>query len=73
MARETCSECGNEVSERAAAARPNQSRKIHPVTWIAAAALLPILVWDVQQSVKEVRLHHALIEASRSLPLRHWH
>ena len=72
MARETCSECGSEVSERAARARPNQSREIHPVTWIAAAALIPIFVWDVRQTVKEVRLHRASIEASRSLPLNHW-
>jgi len=27
----TCTECDNDVSERAATARPKQSRKTHPI------------------------------------------
>lgn len=53
-------ECGDDVSETAATARPRQprhSRKIHPITWIVAAALIPILVWDVRQTVRESKSH----------------
>jgi hypothetical protein len=57
----------NDVSERATNARPKQSRKIHPITWIVAAALIPILVWDVRQVLRESKLHNPSSEAFRSL------
>jgi len=37
-----CPECGNDVSERAATARPKQSRKTHPIRWVAVAAMIPL-------------------------------
>ena len=68
MALVNCAECGNDVSESAATARPKQSRKIHPVTWIVAAALIPILVWDVRQTVRESKSHGTSNEAFRLHP-----
>jgi len=60
--------CGTDVSERAATARPKQARKIHPITWIVAAALIPILVWDVRQTVRESKSHSASSDAFRFHP-----
>lgn len=41
-------------------------RKIHPITWVFGLVLLPLLVWDVRQTVKESRQPHAIsIKASR--------
>jgi hypothetical protein len=54
-----CPECGNDVSERAATARPKQSRKTHPITWVAIAAMIPLLVWDVRQTLRESKLHNS--------------
>jgi hypothetical protein len=67
MALVTHPEWHNEVSERAANARPKRSRKIHPITWIVAAALIPILVWDVRQMLRESKHHNPSSEAFRSL------
>ncbi len=67
MALVTCTECGNDVSERAATARPKQSRKMHPVTWVAVAAIIPLLVWDVRQTLRESKLHNTSSEGLRSL------
>jgi hypothetical protein len=64
----TCSECGDDVSGTAATARPKHSRKVHPVTWIVAAALIPILVWDVRQTLRESKSHGTSSEASRLHP-----
>jgi hypothetical protein len=64
----TYPECGNDVSERAATARPERSRKIHPITWIVAAALIPILVWDVRQTVRESKSHSTSSVAFRLHP-----
>jgi len=67
MALVTYSECGNDVSERAATARPKQSRKTHPITWVAVAAIIPLLVWDVRQTLRESKLHNTSSEGFRSL------
>lgn len=41
-------------------------RKIQPITWIVGLALLPLLVWDVRQTIKESKQPHATsIKASR--------
>jgi hypothetical protein len=48
--------------------RPKRSRKIHPITWIVAAALIPILVWDVRQTVRESKSHSTSSEAFRFHP-----
>jgi hypothetical protein len=61
-------ESGDDPSETTATARPKQSRKIHPVTWIVAAALIPILVWDVRQTLRESKSHSTSSEASRFHP-----
>lgn len=50
----------------ASTARPDQSRKIHPITWVAAALLIPLLIWDVRQTVRELNFHHASIQSPRS-------
>ena len=67
MALVTCTECGTDVSERAATARPKQSRKTHPVTWVAVAAIIPLLVWDVRQTLRESKLHNTSSDGFRSL------
>jgi hypothetical protein len=69
MALITCTECDNDVSERAATARPKQSRKTHPITWVAVAAIIPLLVWDVRQTLRESKLHNTSSEGFRSLHL----
>jgi hypothetical protein len=63
----TYPECGNDVSERAATAPPKQSRKTHPITWVAVAAIIPLLVWDVRQTLRESKLHNTSSEGFRSL------
>jgi len=67
MALVTCTECDNDVSERAATAQPKQSRKTHPITWVAVAAIIPLLVWDVRQTLRESKLHNTSSEGFRSL------
>ena len=65
-------ECGDEFSELAPmspargrlgsdaqdiASEPAPARhKIHPLTWIVAAALLPLLCWDAWESMQEAKL-----------------
>ena len=66
MALVTCSERGNDVSETTATARPKQSRKTHPITWIAFAAIIPLLVWDAWESRRESKLHTTPSESARS-------
>jgi hypothetical protein len=63
----TYSECGNDVSERAATARPKRSRKIHPLTWVVLAAAIPLLVWDARESLKEAKSHTTASESARSI------
>jgi hypothetical protein len=66
MALVTCSERGNDVSETTATARPKQARKTHPITWIAFAAIIPLLVWDAWESRRESKLHTTPSESARS-------
>ena len=35
--------------------RREQRHKIHPVTWVATAAIVPILCWDAWQTYKDTR------------------
>jgi hypothetical protein len=53
-----CAECGNDVSERAAPARSRQSRKTHPIRWVAVATIISLLVWDVQATLRESQSHN---------------
>jgi hypothetical protein len=62
-----CTESGNDVSERAATARPKHSRKTHPIRWVAVAAIIPLLVWDVRQTLREPKLHNTSSDGFRSL------
>jgi hypothetical protein len=70
MALVTCPECGNDASERAATARPIQSRKTHPITWVAFAVMVPLLVWDAWESLREAKLHATPSESVRPLHFR---
>ncbi len=74
-------ECGDEFSELApmcpvlgpsgsapqattSEAAPARHRT-HPVTWIVAAALLPLLCWDAWESMQEAKLR----SRTRSAPI----
>ena len=35
---------------------PAPRRRVHPLTWVAAAALLPLVCWDAWQTHQEVRV-----------------
>jgi hypothetical protein len=61
----TCPERGNDVSERAATARPKQPRKTHPLRWVAVAVIIPLLVWDAWESLRESKLHTTPSESVR--------
>ena len=39
-------------------ARPKH-RAVQPLTWIVAVALMPVLLYDVWQTVQDVKHHHA--------------
>jgi hypothetical protein len=65
-----CPECGNDASERAVSAQPKQPRKIHPLTWVAVAAMIPLLVWDAWESLRESKLHATPSESVRPFHLR---
>jgi hypothetical protein len=32
--------------------------KVHPLTWVAAAALMPLLAWDVWRTLQDVKQRH---------------
>jgi hypothetical protein len=70
MALVTWPECGNDVSDRAPTARPKQSRKTHPITWVAIAAIIPLLVWDAWESLRESKLHTTPSESVRPFHFR---
>ena len=46
----------------------SQRRKVQPLTWIFAAALMPVLVYDVWQTVQDVRHRHQTYTASVHSP-----
>jgi hypothetical protein len=73
-------ECGDEFSELAPmcpvrgplgtapdmASEPAPARhRTHPLTWIVAAALLPLLCWDAWESMQEAKLR----SRTRSAPI----
>jgi hypothetical protein len=66
MALVTYPECGNDVSETTLTARPKQSRKTHPIPWVAFAAIIPLLVWDAWESRRDSKLHTTPSESTRS-------
>lgn len=39
-------------------ARPKH-RTVQPLTWIVTVALMPVLLYDVWQTVQDVKHHHA--------------
>jgi hypothetical protein len=34
---------------------PRTRHRIHPLTWVVAAALMPVLCWDAWQSLQEAK------------------
>jgi hypothetical protein len=55
----TCAQCdAPPVLPRAAAPQSvaAQRHKTHPITWVATAAIIPLLCWDAWQTYKEARL-----------------
>jgi hypothetical protein len=36
-----------------------ERRRIQPLTWIVAVAVTPVLLYDVWQTVQDVKQHHA--------------
>ena len=44
------------LRERTPARR--QPRRIQPLTWIVTAALMPVLLYDGWQTVRDVKQHH---------------
>lgn len=50
-----------EVAPRTAA-----PRRVHPLTWIVAAALIPVLCWDAWRSLEEAKLRvHTRLSATQ--------
>lgn len=37
---------------------PRARSRIQPLTWIVSAALMPVLLYDVWQTVQDVKQHH---------------
>jgi hypothetical protein len=62
-----CSQCDAPPAKASRAATlqsvPAQRRKIHPVTWVATAAIIPLLCWDAWQTYKEARISKMSVEA----------
>jgi len=56
----TCSKCDAPPAKAARATTPPsvpaQRHKTHPVTWVATAAIIPLLCWDAWQTYKEARV-----------------
>lgn len=57
---------GEDVLLTRAPARPQRS-KVHPLTWIAAAALMPVLAYDVWQTLQDVRHRHQAYPTAASV------
>ena len=48
------------------APRPAAPRRVHPLTWIVAAALIPVLCWDAWRSLEEAKLRvHTRLSATQ--------
>ena len=37
---------------------PRRRRRVRPLTWIVTAALIPVLIYDVWQTVHDIKHHH---------------
>jgi hypothetical protein len=48
--------CPETAPAAAGPSSPVRRRGVHPVTWIAAAALLPLAWWDARQALHDVTL-----------------
>lgn len=64
----------NELPERCSAlpeqvgARPRR-RTVQPLTWIVSVALIPVLLYDVWQTVQDVQHRHAAAGYDTALSL----
>ena len=62
-------ELSGQAPSEQAPARP-QRHKVHPLTWVAAAALMPVLVYDVWQTLQDVKhRHHAYASHAYASPM----
>ena len=71
-----CSQCDAPPAKASRAATlqsvPAQRRKIHPVTWVATAAIIPLLCWDAWQTYKEARLPKTSVDVKLGSVPRDW-
>ena len=45
-------------------------RRMHPMTWVAAAALLPLVCWDAWQTQHEIRARREASTQYTQVPTR---
>jgi hypothetical protein len=54
------------------APRTAAPRRVHPLTWVVAAALIPVLCWDAWRSLEEakqrVHTHHGAAQLDAGAP-----
>ena len=50
--------CPETAPAAAGPSAPVQRRRVHPATWIAAVALLPLACWDARLARHDVTLRH---------------
>ena len=66
-----CPEGENLPSEQAPALP--ERRRVHPITWVAAAALLPLLVWDIRETLQDVKHRQASAASARPAAAARFH
>lgn len=47
--------CPEDALASAPRSAPARGRRVHPLTWVAAAVLLPLVCWDISQARYDVR------------------
>jgi len=71
-----CSQCAAPPAKASPASTPQfvpaQRRKTHPVTWVATAAIIPLLCWDAWQTYKEARLPKTSVDVKLGPVPRDW-
>jgi hypothetical protein len=71
-----CSQCDAPPAKASRTATPQsvlaQRRKTHPVTWVATAAIIPLLCWDAWQTYKEARLPKTSVDVKLGSVPRDW-
>jgi hypothetical protein len=71
-----CLPCATSCAEtlRASASQPAtaQRGKMHAVTWVVTAALIPLLCWDVWRSQQEAHMRRQVSTASAKMSCPVW-